>query len=72
MNVIMYIGLGINIAGALLLVVYAINYYKESKEANRLNRKSDELKTGLASRRGLSIVLMTIGWIVMLLGAFYS
>ena len=69
MNWIMYLGVAVNIVGAILLAVYAVGYYKATKGAEGMDIRLDDLRAQMRYRRRLCLGLMMIGFAIMYLGA---
>ena len=70
MDSIIYLGLAINVIGAIMLAVFAIAYYKKFKEYGRLTVRLDSLKTEWAHKRALSFGLLLGGTAIALIGCF--
>jgi len=68
MNILIYIGLAVNIIGALALMVYAIRYYHAFKQAERLTVKMQELRAQWGKKRALGFGLMIAGLIIAIIG----
>lgn len=68
MDSVIYIGIAVNIIGALLLMIYAIRYYQSFRQAERLTVKIDELKARWQRKRLLCFGLMIGGCIIAVIG----
>lgn len=68
MDVLIFIGLAINIVGAITLMIYAIKYYNAFKQADRLTVKMEYLKSQWAKKRALGFGLMIGGGIIAIIG----
>lgn len=68
MDIIIYIGIGINIIGALLLMIYAAVYHNAFKDAQRLTVKKDHLRAQWLTRRAIGFGLMIGGAIIAIIG----
>lgn len=70
MDIIIYIGVAINIIGALLLMFYAFRYYSAFKSAGRLSIKANDLKIRWQKKRALGFGLMIGGLLVAIIGCY--
>lgn len=68
MNALIYIGLAINVVGAIALMFYAFKYYHAFKQAERLSVKMQDLKAQWAKKRALGFGLMFGGLVVAIIG----
>lgn len=68
MQFIFYLGIAVNIVGAILLIVYAVKYYNALKTSDKLSVKTDELRSQMRYRRRISIGIMMLGWIIAMIG----
>ena len=64
MKTIFFIGIGVNVAGAILLAAYAIKYYLASKEAARMPMRMAELRSQWFVRRRRAFGMMIGGAII--------
>ena len=70
MDTVIYIGIAINIIGALLLMVYGIRYFQAFRQADRLTVKMDDLKAQWQQKRLIGFGLMIGGCIIALIGCY--
>lgn len=69
MDLIIYIGIAINIIGALLLMFYAFRYYNAFKIAGRLSIKVNDLKDRW-KKRAIAFGLMIGGLLIAIIGCY--
>lgn len=70
METLIYIGIGINIIGDLILMFYAIKYWSAFKSNARLTPRMNELKAQWGRKRALGYGLIIGGILIALLGCF--
>lgn len=70
MDIFIYIGIAVNIIGALLLMFYAFRYYNAFKSAERLSIKANDLKARWQKKRTLGFGLMIVGLLVAIIGCY--
>lgn len=70
MDLIIYIGIAINIIGALLLMFYAFRYYNAFKIAGRLSIKVNDLKDRWKKKRAIAFGLMIGGLLIAIIGCY--
>ena len=70
MDIIIYIGIAVNIIGALLLMFYAFRYYGAGKSAGRLSIKVNDLKARWQKKRALGFGLMIGGLSITIIGCY--
>lgn len=68
MNSVIYIGLAINVIGALLLLAFALKYHFATKEAERMPARMEELKTGWRKKRRIAFGFLQVGLIIAFIG----
>lgn len=68
MSALIYIGLGIDAIGAIILLAYAVKYGNAFKRNERLSLKNDELKTEWRQKRIIARLTMLAGAIIALIG----
>lgn len=70
MNSIIYIGIAINIIGALFLMIFAIRYYQAFRQSERLTAIMNVLKAQWARKRLIGFGLMIGGAIIAVIGCY--
>ncbi len=65
-----YIGVAVNIIGALVLLIYAIRYFHAFRQAERLTVKMDALKAQWRRKRLTGFGLMIGGLILAIIGCY--
>ncbi|MBO4942168.1 MAG: hypothetical protein J6C95_01920 [Muribaculaceae bacterium] len=68
MDILIVIGLLINVVGAVALMIYSIRYYHAFKQAGRLSVRMEYLKSQWAKKRTIGFGLMIGGLIVAIIG----
>lgn len=68
----MYLGLGVNIIGALLLAYFAIRYYLDTRKAKNMSISMAVHREGWSYKRKISIVLIMLGYLIMMAGAIFG
>lgn len=63
-------GITINAIGAIVLLIYSIQYYKAFKEAKRLPVKLSYLKAQWLKKRCIGFGLLIAGSIISLIGCY--
>lgn len=63
-------GIAINAIGAIVLLIYAIKYYKAFKDAKRLTVKLNHLKAEWLKKRCIGFGLIIGGSIITLVGCY--
>lgn len=68
----LYTGIAVNIAGAILLVVYAIGRYKALKSRPDIGRVQQEVRDSYSGKRAWALGLMLGGGVIVALGLIFS
>lgn len=70
MDIIIYLGIAINIIGAVLMFVFAIRYIMEQKKSGRLAEKCKDLRYKWLKKKAICLGMMVCGVIVAVTGCF--
>lgn len=69
-NILIYGGIAINIIGALLLAIFAIQTWNQYRQAHQMPLRMDEIRSKWADRRKLSFGLILGGSLIAIIGCF--
>lgn len=70
MDFIIYLGIAVNIIGAILLMIYAARYHRSFKEAEKMPMRMTELKAQWLRKRVLGFGLMIGGCVIAIIGCY--
>ena len=70
MDAVIYLGIAVNIIGALLLMFYAVRYWQAFKAAGTLTMKKDELRAQWLKRRMIGFGILIAGTIIAVVGCY--
>lgn len=70
MDFVIYLGIAVNIIGALLLMTYAIKYYRSLKEAEKMPERTKDVRAQWLRKRALGFGLMIGGAVIAIIGCY--
>lgn len=70
MDFIIYLGIAINIIGAILLMTYAFKYYRTFKEAEKMPERMKDVRAQWSRKRALGFGLMIGGCVIAIIGCY--
>ncbi len=70
MDFVIYLGIAVNIIGALLLMTYAVKYYRSFKEAEKMPERTKDVKAQWLRKRALGFGLMIGGVVIAIIGCY--
>lgn len=70
MDFVIYLGIAINIIGAVLLMIYAMKYYRTFKEAEKMPERTKDAKAQWLRKRALGFGLMIGGAVITIIGCY--
>ena len=69
MMILLWLGIAINIVGAIILGAYAIKYYFAFKEARQMPVKFEEVKAQWLAKRKIAFAMIFVGLILTYIAA---
>lgn len=70
MDIVIYAGLAIDIIGAILLMIWSMQYRNAFKSAERMPMVKDELKAQWLKKRAIGFGMIIAGTIITVIGCY--
>lgn len=70
MDFVIYLGIAVNIIGAILLMIYAVRYFRAFKEAERMPERMKDVRARWLKKRMLGFGLMIGGAVIAVIGCY--